>query len=93
MAYRSPTEDSGFRCGLYTAAWNPARKVTSKPASYRFEIVAEGSARPACNTNSPAEALRVARLLAGTGSTVTVRDRSRRRGYLTETELESLTHG
>jgi hypothetical protein len=65
------------------------RKVHTVTANRRFEIVAGAVI---CNTNSPAEALRLARLDADTGSRVSVRDRSKRRGYLTEIELESLSN-
>lgn len=86
--YRSPPP-SDFRCGLYPAAW-AGRKVTSVAASHRFEIVAGAVTK---NTSDPGEALRIARLYAATGADVSVRDRSRRRGYLTEIELEALTNG
>jgi hypothetical protein len=62
--------------------------VTSKAASYRFEIVA-GDWRG--NVNEPAEALRIARAFYAVGADVSVRDRSKRRGYLTETELQEMT--
>ena len=90
MARRRLTQDSGFRCGLYPAAWNPARVVTYRAASYRFELRVEGPGRPIVfNVNAPGEALRLARRFAGL-MTVCVRDCSRRRGYLSETELEEL---
>lgn len=85
---RWPAVDDGFRCGRYPAAW-AGRTVHGKANSSRFEIVAEAATS---NTNAPAEALRLARLYADTGSAVTVRDRSRRRGYLSETELEGICH-
>jgi hypothetical protein len=86
-------EPSDFRCGRYPAAWNPARLVTSVAASKRFEIIADSASTIVRNTNSPAEALRLGRLYAATGASVYVRDRSRRRGYLTEIELERLSDG
>jgi hypothetical protein len=60
-------------------------------ASKRFEIVIDGATRR--NTDSPAEALQIARLYVRTGADVSVRDRSKRRGYLTEIELTAIATG
>jgi hypothetical protein len=84
MAYRLPPP-SDFRCGRYPAAWAPERKVTTVATSKRFEIIAGAMVR---NTNEPGEALHIARFYANAGAEVSVRDRSKRRGYLTEIELE-----
>ena len=69
-----------------------ARSAANRPLSFanapkRFEIVAGDLAR---NTDDPGEALIIARFYANAGADVSVRDRSKRRGYLTEAELEAL---
>jgi hypothetical protein len=82
---------------IHHARWGQSRRVTRKAFTYRFEIMAEGSPPAVFNVHTASEALRLARLYADTGSTVHVRDRSRRNGYLTEMELAYMafeeTHG
>lgn len=88
---RRPFTDTGFRCGRYPVAWNPARVVTFRAASFRFEVRGEGAGRAVVeNVATAAEALQIARRLSSVLLIVYVRDRTKRRGYLSEKELEVL---
>lgn len=86
MAYRR--RDRSQSIVAHLAGWANGRRVTRKAFACRFEVRAEGAGEPAFhNVHTATEALKLARAYADTGSKVYVRDRSRRRGYLRETEL------
>ena len=73
------------------AQWDRNRRVPRRAFTFRFEIKAQGDGAPVRHeAHTATQALRLARLFAKTGLRVRVRDRSWRRRYLTESELERL---
>jgi hypothetical protein len=74
----------------YECSWATGRFVRRAHQALRYELTANADRRFPIrkNTDSAAEALALARLYAGLCMPVQVRDRARRRSYLTEAMLE-----